>query len=320
MALELGALGGRSVRPNPLVGAALQLTDGRLLASFHKKSGGPHAEIEVLKACERYGMKTEGATLAVTLEPCSHFGKTPPCVDAILKAGIKKILVGVEDPNPLVQGRGIKKLREEGVQVEVGILKSECEALNVEWFVSQRLQRPYVYLKKATTQDGAWKIETRRWITGEEARLHAHILRSYVDALVTSVKTVVDDDPAMTARQIDGVTLRSDQPKVFVISQKEISPLYGKKILSHPGGVNFVQVNSLKDFLGTLFKQGLHFVMVEAGPRLTSAFENAGLWDEIWHYEAAGKGDTRQDGKMPTSFEIVQFANGDCLHKSYRQR
>jgi len=197
LALALKGLGRTS--PNPMVGAVL-VKNGRVVGEgYHRKAGLPHAEIEALK---RAGNKARGADLYVNLEPCCHFGKTPPCTEAILSAGVKKVIVGMRDPNKLVSGKGFRQLKKNGVQVVTGVLKKECERLNEIFIKFARTGNPFVVLKTAISLDG--KIATSsgesKWITGEKAREKVHQIRNEVDAIVAGAGTIIKDDPFLTTR------------------------------------------------------------------------------------------------------------------------
>ncbi len=201
-ALELAQRGLGYVSPNPLVGCVI-VRDGEVVGEgYHRRFGGPHAEIEALQAA---GARAHGATLYVTLEPCCHQGKTPPCVDAIVQAGIRHVVVAMRDPNPLVNGGGIGHLRAAGIAVTEGVCEAEARRINEVFAYYITTQRPFVILKSAVTLDG--KIATRRgasrWITGEPARLEAHRLRHAVDAIMVGIGTVLQDDPQLTTRLPD---------------------------------------------------------------------------------------------------------------------
>lgn len=198
-ALELAALGHGRTSPNPLVGAVV-VRDGAIIGEgYHMKAGTPHAEIHALKAA---GESARGSTLYVTLEPCCHYGRTPPCTEAIIKAGVKRVIVATYDPNPLVSGKGIRSLQEAGIEVQVGILEDEAQRLNEVFFKYIRTGRPFVILKAAMSIDG--KIATRtgdsRWITGKEARLNVQRLRVASDAIMVGIGTVLADNPLLTVR------------------------------------------------------------------------------------------------------------------------
>ena len=202
-ALELAKRGRGRTSPNPMVGALL-VKEGRIVGEgFHERAGEPHAEVNALSAT---GPEASGATLYVTLEPCAHHGRTPPCVEAVLDAGVARVVVGMRDVNPAVAGRGVGRLAEAGVQVEEGVLEEECRRLNeayVTWMVERR---PFVLLKAAASLDG--KIATyrgeSRWLSSEASRRRVHALRNEVDAVMVGAETVVRDDPELTVRLIEG--------------------------------------------------------------------------------------------------------------------
>jgi diaminohydroxyphosphoribosylaminopyrimidine deaminase / 5-amino-6-(5-phosphoribosylamino)uracil reductase len=265
LAIEAASRAGREVRPNPKVGCALRTTSGQTVVSFHQKCGEAHAERRVLEMCEQQGLNTQGAVVAVTLEPCSHSGRTGPCADALIQARVAEVFVGSEDPFPQVRGAGIKKLQNAGIQVTTGVLNKECEALNREWLFAHRQGRAYLTLKMATSLDGKWRSEKgqSKWITSKQAREDAQQLRHRVDAILTSSTTVAIDKPRMTARDADGNDI-TQQPELFVWSQaKEWTP---------------------ESFLKLCYQQNLYDVMLEAGPTLSQIFMEAGMVDEIWHY------------------------------------
>lgn len=202
-ALRLAARGAERTSPNPMVGAAIVADDRSVGDGYHKEVGGPHAEVWALKAA---GEAARGATLYVTLEPCSHHGRTPPCADAIIHAGLRRVVAAVLDPNPTVNGKGVQILRDAGIEVEVGLLEAEARALNAAYFKHTISGLPLVSLKAAMSLDG--KIATRagesRWITGERARKLAHRLRAEHDAVMVGVRTVLGDNPRLTVRSVRG--------------------------------------------------------------------------------------------------------------------
>lgn len=203
LALELAERGAGWTNPNPLVGAVI-VKDGAIIGQgYHQRYGQAHAERNALQSCTQ---DPRGATLYVTLEPCCHQGKQPPCTQAILDAGIAKVVVGSHDPNPLVAGKGLEILRSHGIEVETGVCQEACDALNQVFFHYIRTRRPYVVMKYAMTMDG--KIATRtgasRWITGPEARAQVHRDRNRYAAILVGVGTVLTDDPLLTCRMEGG--------------------------------------------------------------------------------------------------------------------
>jgi diaminohydroxyphosphoribosylaminopyrimidine deaminase / 5-amino-6-(5-phosphoribosylamino)uracil reductase len=198
-ALELAERGRGLTSPNPLVGAVVVRHGAVVGEGAHLRAGGPHAEIEALSVA---GDAARGATLYVTLEPCAHYGRTPPCAPAVVRAGLARVVAAMRDPNPLVVGGGAEVLRAAGVAVEVGLLGDEAEHQNRAWLTAVREHRPHVTLKAAATLDGklADVHGTSRWITGELARQRAHRLRAESDAVVVGLTTALRDDPALTVR------------------------------------------------------------------------------------------------------------------------
>ncbi|HAC31638.1 MAG TPA: bifunctional diaminohydroxyphosphoribosylaminopyrimidine deaminase/5-amino-6-(5-phosphoribosylamino)uracil reductase RibD, partial [Treponema sp.] len=212
-ALELAKLGRGRTNPNPMVGAVI-VKDGVIIGEgFHKKYGSLHAEREAILDCKQKGNSTEGATIYVTLEPCCHYGKQPPCTQAILDAKIATVVVGSRDPNPLVAGKGVKILREAGVNVVEDFLRDECDKLNSLFFSYISSGLPYVALKYAMTMDG--KIATvtgkSKWITDERSRSYVHQIRSHFGAILCGINTVLADDPLLTCRPDDFKTVESDR-------------------------------------------------------------------------------------------------------------
>lgn len=198
-AIELAKKGTGRTSPNPLVGAVV-VRNGKIVGTgYHKKSGEPHAEIIAL---ERAGALSRGANLYVNLEPCNHRGRTPPCTEAIIKAGIKRVFIAIRDPNPLVDGKGIVKLRENGVEVFEGLMEEEAFKTNEIFFKYIQTKQPFVALKTAISIDGkiATKTGESQWITGERARRHGHILRNTYDAILVGIGTVKKDNPRLTCR------------------------------------------------------------------------------------------------------------------------
>jgi len=200
-AIDLAVRGLGRVEPNPMVGAVI-VRGGRVIGEgWHRRFGGPHAEVEALRACRG---TAAGATCYVTLEPCCHFGKTPPCTDALIEAGIRRVVAAVRDPFPRVSGGGFRQLRAAGIRVDVGLLRDEAAWLNAPFFKLQQAGRPWVILKWAQSLDG--KIATRtgdsKWITSAASRRAAHEIRGRVDAIVVGVNTVIADDPELSCRLV----------------------------------------------------------------------------------------------------------------------
>lgn len=199
MALDLALMAKGRTSPNPMVGAVL-VKDGKVIGTgFHQKAGMPHAEIEALKAA---GENANGADLYINLEPCCFSGRTPPCCDALIKAGIKRVFAGMQDPNPLVSGKGFKKLKDAGIETVSAILEQEAKKINEAFIKYITTRKPFVILKSAASLDGKTAVPggESKWITGEEARNRVHEMRDEVDAVMVGVNTVIRDDPTLTAR------------------------------------------------------------------------------------------------------------------------
>ena len=227
LALRLARRGAGATSPNPMVGAVVVRGNRIVGRGYHRQAGEPHAEVLALRSA---GEKARGATLYVTLEPCNHFGKTPPCTEAVLKAGIRKVVVGMKDPNPLVSGRGIRRLRRAGIQVEVGEFGEACRELNAAFCKYITSRRPFVILKGALTLDG--KIATpsgdSRWITGPESRQEVHRLRQAVDAVMVGIGTVLKDDPLLNVRL--SRTRPKHQPLRIVVDSRLRVPLNSRLV------------------------------------------------------------------------------------------
>lgn len=258
--------------PNPAVGA-VAVKDGIILGTGWTARGGrPHAEPQALAQA---GEDARGATLYVTLEPCAHHGKTPPCTEAILQAGIARAVVACRDPFPQVNGSGIARLREAGVEVAEGIAEAEAKALNIGFFSVVARGRPYVAVKLATSQDGCMTHPGERWITGEKARAHGHVLRAEHDAILTGSGTWLTDAPQLTCR-LPGLENRSPQ-RAVLDRRGRVNPQDNLWILREP---------SLREALYALAKQGITRVLAEGGPTLTAALLAENLADRVYWYRA----------------------------------
>jgi diaminohydroxyphosphoribosylaminopyrimidine deaminase/5-amino-6-(5-phosphoribosylamino)uracil reductase len=227
-ALRLAERARGSTRPNPVVGAIVTQRGQVLSRGFHRRAGLPHAEIEALK---KLAMRADGATLYVTLEPCCHVGRTGPCTESILRAGVARVVVGCKDDNPLVHGRGIARLRRAGIRVEVGCLEEACRRANRSFFTWVRDKRPWVTLKVAATLDGyigdrheRERVGEARWITGQQAREVARRLRAEHDAVLVGVGTVLADDPRLTVRASSGRGPLHSPRRVVLDSQLRTPP------------------------------------------------------------------------------------------------
>ncbi len=305
MALELAGQARGRTSPNPLVGAVI-VKDGEVVGrGYHLEAGTPHAEIHALNEA---GDRAKGATLYVTLEPCSHFGRTPPCSEAVIRAGITDAYVAVQDPNPLVAGRGIKQMKEAGINVHVGILEEEARRLNEIFIKYITTRTPFVLLKTAMTLDG--KIATgtghSRWVTGDAARQKVHHLRDWYDAILVGVNTVLADNPALTCRLPEGgsdpiriildskaktpvdarvVTQESESPTYIVVTDK--APLDRIKTLSE-GKAKIVRCDldmygrvDLRELMSKLGEMEITSLLVEGGAEVAASFLDYRLVDKV---------------------------------------
>ena len=301
-ALRLAEKGKGRTSPNPMVGAVL-VKNGKVVGEgYHIKAGADHAEIIALRQA---GEKARGATLYLNLEPCIHYGRTPPCAPAVIEAKVKRVVIGMEDPNPLVRGRGLESLKRAGLDVEVGILEKECRRLN-EAFCKYILKKePFVILKVAATLDG--KMATRegdsKWISGETSRQFVHRMRDQVDGVLVGIGTVLKDDPQLTTRIKKG----RDPYRIILDSRLRI-PEEAKVIGNSPSkaiiatteladrdkierlekrGVRILILDSkqgrvdLKNCLSKLGEMGMMSLLVEGGSQVNGSFLDEGLIDKI---------------------------------------
>jgi len=301
-ALHLAEKGRGRTSPNPLVGAVL-VKDGQIIGEgYHTKAGESHAEIVALG---KAGDKARGATLYLNLEPCTHYGKTPPCAPAVIEAGVSRVVVGMEDPNPRVTGKGVASLMEAGLDVKMGILERECRKLNEAFCKYISHQVPFVILKVAATLDG--KVATRngesKWITGEVSRRFVHRIRDQVDGVIVGIRTVLKDDPMLTARIKGGkdpfrIVLDSRlripenskmieaSPSKAIIATTEIAPQRKIESLEKKGvrvlifGSKMGKVD-LKACLSKLGEMGMMSLLVEGGSQVSGSFLDEGLVDKI---------------------------------------
>ncbi len=310
-AVALAEKGRGCVAPNPCVGAVLTLEDEVVASGFHRKYGAEHAEVEVIAAAGKKAIDLRQTTLWVTLEPCNHQGKTPPCTRAILEAGIPRVMIGTRDPNPDVAGGGVEYLRSRSVQVETGILEPECRDLIRDFCIRRRKQRPYLILKLAATLDG--KIGTRNrdslWVTGPRAREAVHRMRSKAQAVCVGGATFQADNPGLDCRSSESslctqplaVIVSSNLPRasapfqllqhrpaqtVFLTSQAAaasdraaaLSGLGVRIFALPPRGAGLDLLAGMKDLLQS---EGCYTVLCEGGGRLAGSLMEQGLVDEF---------------------------------------
>ena len=283
-ALELAGRGPKH-GPNPQVGCVLLTPDGAVVAEgWHRGAGTLHAEAAALRAARDDGTRVDGATAVVTLEPCSHFGRTPPCAAALADAGISRVVFAVADPDPAAAG-GADYLRRHGVAVVPGVRGADGEDLLRVWLAAVRQGRPFVTLKLAQTLDGriAARDGTSRWITGPEARAHAHQVRAEVDAIVVGIGTVLADDPSLTARTPDG-RLAPHQPVRVVVGLRDVP--VDARLRGDGGPLVHLPTHDVHEVLAELRRLEVRHVLVEGGSVLSTAFLRSGTVDEIQAYLA----------------------------------
>ena len=304
-ALRLAEQGLYTTSPNPRVGCIIVREEKVIGQGWHERVGQPHAEINALNMA---GAKARGATVYVTLEPCSHQGQTGPCAEALIKAGVARVVAAMQDPNPLVNGGGLEKLKQAGVQTECGILENEARELNIGFISRIARGRPWVRMKIAASLDGKTALNNgkSRWITGEPARQDAHHWRARSCAVLTGIGTIRDDDPQLTVRHVK----TSRQPlRVVVDSKLEILP--SARVLQGGGVLLFCAVDDetriarlndvgakviilpnqegkveLSQMMASLAKFEVNEVLVESGFRLNGSLLKAGLVDELLLYLA----------------------------------
>lgn len=295
--------------PNPAVGCVIVLNDGQVVGAHTQATGQAHAEAQALQILAARGLTARGATVYVTLEPCAHHGRTPPCADALVQAGVARVVVAIQDPNPLVAGRGIERLRAAGIPVELGLLAEEAREVNLGFFSRMQRGRPWVRLKVAASLDGRTALDDGRsqWITSAAARADGHAWRARAGAVLTGIGTVLEDDPRLDVREVD--TPR--QPlRVIVDSRLETPPsarilpppgsvlIYhaqdhparcaalaaaGAELVCRPGAGGKVDLGAM---LADLAQRGINELHVEAGHKLNGSFVREDRVDEYLVYLA----------------------------------
>jgi len=304
-ALELAARGSGSTSPNPLVGAVI-VKDGNIIGEgWHERAGESHAEINAIRNA---GCDLENSTIYVNLEPCSHFGRTPPCAAELVKRKFKRVVIAMEDPNPLVAGRGIKLLKDNGIQVDVGINRIEALMLNDIFIKYITKKTPFVLLKTAMTLDGktATKTGDSKWISGERSREYVHCLRNRYSSILVGINTIIKDNPELTARlngvksrnpvrviidskgsiPADARVLETDKNKKTIIAATEDMPEEKKSYLENNGAEIIItdkkagKVN-IRQLLEELGRRGIDSILVEGGGTAAASFIEEGLIDKV---------------------------------------
>ncbi|WP_343770772.1 bifunctional diaminohydroxyphosphoribosylaminopyrimidine deaminase/5-amino-6-(5-phosphoribosylamino)uracil reductase RibD [Clostridium malenominatum] len=327
-ALELAKLGEGRVNPNPLVGAVI-VKDGRIIGEgYHKAFGGPHAEVNAFSNALE---DVTGAHMYVTLEPCSHYGKTPPCAKAIVEKRIKKVTIAMKDPNPMVSGNGIDILRKNGIEVEVGVMEEEAKALNEIFIKYITTKLPFCILKTASTLDG--KISTfsgdSKWITGEKSREYVHQIRNKISSIMVGIETVIKDNPSLTTRikdkkgrnpiriiidskgriPLDAKLLYEEGSTIIVTTQKasdekliKLKEL-GVEIIKTPLRNERVDLNYLMKELG---ERKIDSILLEGGGTLSYSALKEGIVDKVMTF-IAPKIIGGRDSKTPVEGDGIEF-------------
>lgn len=353
-ALQLALRGAGHTRPNPMVGAVL-VKDGRIIGEgWHKQYGGPHAEVNAFASATE---DPEGATLYVSLEPCSHYGKTPPCADLIIRKKVARVVAALEDPNPLVSGRGFRKLRANGIRVTVGVLAEEARHINDVFLTYVTRKRPFVLYKAAMSLDGKIACHTgeSQWISSEKSREEVQRLRGILSGIMVGAGTVIADNPRLTCRMeeyenpariiVDGklrVPLESrifHEPGRNIILTTSEASLEKKKALENLG-VELIEADSeepgkvdLKSAMLALGIKGIDGILLEGGPTLAASALEAGIIDAVRFYIAqkiiggreapspfAGTGAAHMNEVVPLTDAVYGTSGDDLWIQAYIQR
>ena len=353
-ALQLALRGAGHTRPNPMVGAVL-VKDGRIIGEgWHKQYGGPHAEVNAFASATE---DPEGATLYVSLEPCSHYGKTPPCADLIIRKKVARVVAALEDPNPLVSGRGFRKLRANGIRVTVGVLAEEARHINDVFLTYATRKRPFVLYKAAMSLDGKIACHTgaSQWISSEKSREEVQRLRGILSGIMVGAGTVIADNPRLTCRMeeyenpariiVDGTLRVPLESRIFhepgrniILTTSEAS-LEKKKALENLG-VELIEADSeepgkvdLKSAMLALGIKGIDGILLEGGPTLAVSALEAGIIDAVRFYIAqkiiggreapspfAGTGAAHMNEVVPLTDAVYGTSGDDLWIQAYIQR
>ena len=352
--LQLALRGAGHTRPNPMVGAVL-VKDGRIIGEgWHKQYGGPHAEVNAFASATE---DPEGATLYVSLEPCSHYGKTPPCADLIIRKKVARVVAALEDPNPLVSGRGFRKLRANGIRVTVGVLAEEARHINDVFLTYVTRKRPFVLYKAAMSLDGKIACHTgeSQWISSEKSREEVQRLRGILSGIMVGAGTVIADNPRLTCRMeeyenpariiVDGKLRVPLESRIFhepgrniILTTSEASP-EKKKALENLG-VELIEADSeepgkvdLKSAMLALGIKGIDGILLEGGPTLAASALEAGIIDAVRFYIAqkiiggreapspfAGTGAAHMNEVVPLTDAVYGTSGDDLWIQAYIQR
>jgi diaminohydroxyphosphoribosylaminopyrimidine deaminase/5-amino-6-(5-phosphoribosylamino)uracil reductase len=295
--LDLAILGQGLAAPNPMVGCVI-VKNGKIIGEgYHQVFGGPHAEVQAMTAVQDQN-EIESATVYVSLEPCAHFGKTPPCSNLLIEKKVAKVVVACEDPNPKVAGKGIERLLKAGIQVEVGVLEAAAKQLNKRFFCFHQKQRPHVVLKWAQTKDGfldRLRDSSQKginWISSEESRSLVHHWRSQEMSILVGKHTALNDNPSLTVREVSGknpirILIDSQlqvQNDISLFSEDAPTLIFNRLKNETKGNIEWIKIQetATKNILEELYKRGIHSVMVEGGSRTLQYFIIDNVWDEAY--------------------------------------
>jgi len=302
--IELAKLGEGRVSPNPLVGSVVLDKDGNVVGrGYHMKYGEAHAEVNALNQA---GKKAKDGTIYINLEPCSHFGKTPPCADRVINSGVKRVVVGMVDPNPQVAGEGLKKIQSAGIEIISGVLEGECRKLNEIFIKHITINEPFIAIKTASTIDGkiATKTGSSKWITSQAAREEVQRLRNKYDAILTGSGTVIKDNPGLTCRLENGrnpirvivdselktspesKAYNNDGTRIFIAASEKAEGKYPENIEIIRCPLTNERKINLRYLTGELYKKDIKSILVEAGGKLNGAYLKNNLVDKFYFFVA----------------------------------
>jgi len=305
-ALELAKKYKGLTHPNPTVGAVI-VKNGKIIGKgAHKKAGYPHAEREAIKNAIEKGYDIANSEMYITLEPCCHYGKTPPCTEAIIDNKIKKVFIATLDPNPLVAGKGVEILKNQGIEVETGLLQEEAQNLNEDFFYFIKKQKPFIHIKFAQTLDGkiATSTGSSKWITGEEARKYAHLLRKEAGAVLVGSKTALKDNPSLTVRYIEterqpkrilidkyletpiNYNIFNEEAETFVITSEKADKSKIEVLQKKPNVKVFIlplrnKYFNWNDILDKLKEEGIIHILVEGGKGIITSLIKQDVYQRI---------------------------------------
>lgn len=279
------------VSPNPMVGCVI-VHNGQIIGEgYHQEYGGPHAEVNAINAVVDHSLLKD-STVYVTLEPCSHYGKTPPCANLLIQHGVKKVVIACLDPNPLVAGKGVKLLQDAGIDVEVGLLEQEALKLNKRFITYHTQKRPYIILKWAISKDGYMSHPNTKQISGLEAQKLLHLWRTQEDAFVIGTNTLLIDNPQLNSRLVKGKNpirvaidfdLKSQNLPLHFYDQSQKTLVLNGIKESVDGTIEYLKIKNKapETIVNCLYQKSIQSIVIEGGQHLLSSFINAGLYDEI---------------------------------------